>query len=696
MRRCPGATRAWAGCAHDAVVGLAMSLLLVSLASAAAPPKPARRVQAPPPPITADDAFLAMREAIKIGDLDAAAVMGQRVLSIDPYYPLAAYIDYWPMSQRLHSATNPPPDDGVRAFLAQNEGTLVGEFARRDWLLALARRGDFATFDDQYPELRSKDDPQVECYALVSRYLHVQRHLEQWSEEASVASKAALSQPANVTGEGCTLLLSLLASDNRITEADLWTWIRLASDANLPLAMKRYSLALPTADTQAALALDAIIANPALWLSRQGGDAIPGQHDLWLIALSRMARASPADTAALFSTRYAEHLSPLARSDVWAELAGSGFRHQIPDANDWTHRALDARDMPEDVWSSELRIAIRDGDWALYRSVYERIPAEMKRATANDGGWIFWLSRAERARNQPQVANDLLHQIAGQFNFYGQLATEELGQPIVLPPYAPAATEAEVTVASNQLAFGRAERFYALNLRSLGNQEWNFPLKIMTDRQLLASAEFAKRLQLYDRAVNTAERTQSEHDFRLRFLAPYYDDMRPKAEQENLALDWVYGLIRQESRFVQVAHSSAGASGLMQLMPGTARYVAKKIGMTDYSPDQVSDLSTNLTLGTSYLRMVLDQLDNVEVLATAAYNAGPGRARTWRQNLAHNVEGAIYAETIPFPETRDYVKKVMSNAVYYALVFNAPHASLKARMGVIGTDVALPPRSDLP
>jgi soluble lytic murein transglycosylase len=111
----------------------------------------------------------------------------------------------------------------------------------------------------------------------------------------------------------------------------------------------------------------------------------------------------------------------------------------------------------------------------------------------------------------------------------------------------------------------------------------------------------------------------------------------------------------------------------------------------------VSDLSTNLTLGTSYLRMVLDQLDDVEVLATAAYNAGPGRARSWRQALAHNVEGALFAETIPFPETREYVKKVMSNAVYYGLVFNpGQRQSLKSRMGVIGTDVALPSRSDLP
>jgi soluble lytic murein transglycosylase len=119
----------------------------------------------------------------------------------------------------------------------------------------------------------------------------------------------------------------------------------------------------------------------------------------------------------------------------------------------------------------------------------------------------------------------------------------------------------------------------------------------------------------------------------------------------------------------------------MQLMPATARWVARKIGLKDFSLLQVNDMSVNVMLGTSYLKMVLDSLDNHPVLASAAYNAGPGRARRWRDGRP--LEGAIYVETIPFDETRDYVRKVMSNALYYDALFNGKAGSLKARLGVV-------------
>ena len=157
--------------------------------------------------------------------------------------------------------------------------------------------------------------------------------------------------------------------------------------------------------------------------------------------------------------------------------------------------------------------------------------------------------------------------------------------------------------------------------------------------------------------------------------------MRPAAQRQSLDDAWVYGLMRQESRFVTNAKSSAGASGLMQLMPATAKWVANKIGLKDYHHGRVNDTETNLLLGTTYMRMVMESLDNHPVLASAAYNAGPGRARKWRADRP--LEGAVYAETIPFTETRDYVKKVMSNAVYYSALFEGQPQSIKTRLGTI-------------
>jgi soluble lytic murein transglycosylase len=172
-------------------------------------------------------------------------------------------------------------------------------------------------------------------------------------------------------------------------------------------------------------------------------------------------------------------------------------------------------------------------------------------------------------------------------------------------------------------------------------------------------------------------------DYTQRFPSPHDDIMHPATKTLGLDKAWVYGLIRQESRFIMDAQSHVGASGLMQVMPSTGRWVAKKLGLTDFAQDMLSDVKTNIMLGTNYLNMVLGNMDGSQVLATAAYNAGPGRSRTWRATLDKPMESAVFIESIPFFETRTYVKNVMSNANYYAALFEGRPQSLKARIGVV-------------
>jgi soluble lytic murein transglycosylase len=232
-------------------------------------------------------------------------------------------------------------------------------------------------------------------------------------------------------------------------------------------------------------------------------------------------------------------------------------------------------------------------------------------------------------------------------------------------------------------------------MRTEGVREWNWSLRGMDDRELLAAADLARRNQIWDRAITAADKTKNEHDYTLRFLSPYGEQVRPAAQNQSLDDAWVYGLMRQESRFITSAKSNVGASGLMQLMPATAKWVAKKIGLRDYNHSQVNNTETNVLLGTSYMRLVMENLDNHPVLASAAYNAGPGRAKKWRADRP--LEGAIYAETIPFSETRDYVKKVMSNSVYYSALFTGHPDSLKKRLGVVAPRSVEPPKDkDLP
>ena len=183
--------------------------------------------------------------------------------------------------------------------------------------------------------------------------------------------------------------------------------------------------------------------------------------------------------------------------------------------------------------------------------------------------------------------------------------------------------------------------------------------------------------------INTSDRTKDTMVISQRFPMPYRDYFESAAEELGLDLAWVYGLVRQESRFVIVARSNVGAQGLMQLMPATAKHVAKRIGMTDYHGGKITDMETNIKLGSAYLGMMLDSLDDSQAMASAGYNAGPGRPKRWKSTLPRAVEGAIFAESIPFQETRDYVKNVLFNATCYAGELGSHTQSLKKRLGTI-------------
>jgi soluble lytic murein transglycosylase len=201
---------------------------------------------------------------------------------------------------------------------------------------------------------------------------------------------------------------------------------------------------------------------------------------------------------------------------------------------------------------------------------------------------------------------------------------------------------------------------------------------------------------VWDRCINTSDRTRGEVDMAQRFPTPFRQQVVAQAREAGIDPAVIYGLIRQESRFITDARSGVGASGLMQLMPATARWTARKIGQP-YTPAMINDRSVNLRLGTAYLKLVLDDFGGSLAMATAAYNAGPNRPRRWREGAV--MEPAAWAETIPFNETRDYVKKVLSNSVYYAAQLGTPAPTLKTRLGpTIGPREAAAPTSnkDLP
>ena len=602
-----------------------------------------------------DDTFLALREAARRDDAAAVGLLADRL----PNFAIPSYIDYYRLKVRLRDAS---PTE-IRAFLARYEGTAIGDRLRNDWLLELGRTRNWGSFDEQYPLFALNDDTQVKCYALLSRALK--------GQPAADDARNLLISTQNY-GEACPALIITLLQNGQFTVDDVWAQMRLAAEAGSTAVARRIVL---LAEVPEALLVQAI-ERPEPLLAR-GVGAGRGAHEAFIIALGRSARGNLQSAANALSNS-GEQLSAGERALGWAQIALQSATKLSPDAMQYWRRAQGAP-LSVEAHQWQVRSALRAGDWKFVRTAIESMPPALK----SEPTWVYWYGRALQAEGRPQDAQLQFQSIGATYGFYGQLALEELGQKIVVPVRATAVTPEEIAPMAQNPGFRRAMKFFDLNLRFEGYREWNWELRRMNERQHLAAAEFARQNNLLDRMVNTSDRTQIAVDFTQRFPSPHADIMRANALPLGLDVAWVYGLIRQESRFIMNARSHVGASGLMQLMPATASFVARKIGMDGFTPGQVNDIPINIRLGANYLKMVLNDLDGSQAMATAAYNAGPGRPRAWRSTLPRAVEGAIFAESIPFAETRGYVKNVLSNATYYAALFDNQPQSLKARLGTV-------------
>jgi soluble lytic murein transglycosylase len=631
---------------------LTFALALGALAVQAAPSRPQ----------TLDEIFLAAHAAVRAGDYDKLAKYDAQLHG----YLLEPYVESWMLRARLEDASV----EEVRDFLARQQGSLLAEQVRKDWLKVLGKKQQWDLFRSELP-LMVGEDSEVGCYALLARW--------QLRDESALAEVRAQWYAPRDLPEGCVPLAEALISRDQFTNRQVWDRIRLLLEAGSVSAAWRTAGYLPVKEALDRGRLFGVAAGPQRYLDDKKKDYSRRQvRELTLFALQRLARNDPVAAADYWDKKLRAKFSAEEQGYAWGQLALHAAQRNLPQALEWYGNAEAAGTLlAEEQLAWRMRAALRQGNWREVKATAEK----MSPLQRNEPAWIYWQGRAALALGSAAEAQTLFARIAGEHHFYARLAAEELGLAFTIPPkgYTPAAEE--VAAVAREPGFRRALALYLLGERFESAREWIWSIRGMDDKQLLAAAEFARQNEMFDRAINTADKTLALHDFSVRYLAPYREALGEKARAQQLEEAWVLGLVRQESRFIAAIKSSAGAAGLMQLMPATAKWVARRMGMRDYSWARVTDADVNAALGTYYLRHVLDDLDGSPVLAAAAYNAGPGRARRWRDT--HALEGAIYAETIPFNETRDYVKKVMNNTVYYAALLGGQVRSLKARLGVI-------------
>ena len=602
----------------------------------------------------ADAAFLAAREAFRNGE---RVRLGRQLEALQGH-PLHAWAEYWVLRLRLEDGDA----SGVQDYLGRYPGAYLAEKLRGDWLRVLAKKGDWQGFQSELPALAAPDI-EVNCYA------------------AQAAGTPEMVRPLWSSGldlpQSCEALVDQLVAARSLTVEEVWQRVRRLFEAKRAGAARSAAGYLPGSEGFDGRGLESIAQDPARHLERlpAGFAARRGAREVALFAVQRLARNEPRDAARRFG-RIESQFAAEERAYAWGQIAWQAAVRHLPEALAWYEKATGTV-LSEEQMAWRVRAALRVHDWSTVRRVVSAMPPTQ----AAQSDWTYWLARALAAGGHAEEARIRYLKIAGQPSFYGNLADEELGRSIEVPPRAMAPSTDELALVAANPGLQRSLALFRIDMRTEAVREWVWSLRGMDDRALLAAAELAKRQEIWDRAINTADRTLVQHNYSLRYIAPFSDQVLPKADELALNNGWVYGLMRQESRFIMDAKSSVGAKGLMQLMPATAKWVAQKIKLADFHPARVTEMDTNVTLGTHYMKMVLKSLDNHPVLASAAYNAGPGRARKWRADGP--LEGAIYAETIPFNETRDYVKKVMSNAVYYNTLFEGKPQSLKGTLGVV-------------
>lgn len=625
------------------------------------------------PPLTAaDNEILAAKKAFERRDLKALDAAHVKFAS--SRHPLASYVNYWWLSGNLaSSSTFAVAQSGeIQSFLVANPDTPVTDNLRRDWLKILGNLGQWSLFNSAYPQLVA-DDAEVTCHAW--RYRLLQNTANDRDTTAEIKALWNMGKPVPDT---CYGIFQLINSTNALSSDDIWRRVRLLLENNLVNDARRSAAFLKTLPSNFERTTAAINLDAGRYLAHEKPEAESrASVELYLYAVARFAR-SDAARAAEFLGRQAARLSAADRAYAWAEVGLYGGMQHEPETLNWFQRAESARlNDAQAAWKT--RAALRAGDWLQVRAAIQAMSPSEKR----ESQWRYWLARAHEKSptdGSAELSKSLKETLSRENNFYALLAAEELGKPVRPNWQGYKPTTVELETINAHAGIQRVLALYRLDLKTEGFREWQMATRHFNDHELLAASEIARQNNIPDRAISAADRTLALHDYSQRFPIPFRDTLQTNARNNQLDEAWVYGLIRQESRFMTDAKSPVGAMGLMQLMPATASWVAKQVGMKNFSSSRALDVPVNLNLGTFYLQHVLADLGH-PVLATAAYNAGPGRARRWRAETP--LEGAIYAETIPFTETRDYVKKVMANKWYYRNRLGATPVTLADLMGTV-------------
>ena len=570
-------------------------------------------------------------------------------------YPLEPHLAYDDLTARLKTASNAE----VEKFLAEHGDLPQASWMKLRWLRLLAARGDWKPFVAHY-------DPALNFTELDC--LFGQYQLDHGYREQGYATAERLWLVGKSQHNACDPLFERWAAAGQLSESLRWQRTRLAVESG------NYGLAsflvksLPTLKPQGELLVDVaqkpqLLDNPARFMP-----ATPAMGDVVAIGLRRLARQDPEKALRLLES-YAKRLSfsddekvAIARQ-IGLTLAKRADARALKVMAEYDPQL---RDNTVSEWRA--RLLLRLGRWEEVHALTQRFPEEL----ANSNRWRYWQARSlQLAQPENQKTAQLYQPVAAERDFYGFLSADRIQAPYQLN-HQPLALSPQVTKkVRNTAGIRRAMEFHARGQIVDGRREWYHVSRLFSRDELVAQARLAYEMEWYFPAIRTISQAKYWDDLDIRFPMAHQGSLVRAAKARDLHPSWVFAVTRQESAFMADARSHVGATGLMQLMPATAKETAKRFKIPLSSPQQLLNPNVNVELGAAYLSQIYGQFNGNRVLASAAYNAGPGRVRQWLRDAQH-LSFDVWVENIPFDETRQYVQNVLAYSVIYGQKLNAP------------------------
>lgn len=585
---------------------------------------------------------------------------------------LGYYPEYWALNTNLSSQ----PANAIINFAQRYPQSAMAEKLAADYIEEKVKQADFSTAQPVLPYVGNADQAESCAVAQVRAKSGDPLVFAEYKDVWLTTN----SQPDSCTGLGRMMLSSPLMTTED-TQQRLWGQLRAGQSGQALATAQNLGINLSLAQ------LNKIQANPLnyLWSAPKASTI---DHAYLIFAMGRLADSDL--NGAISSVQRAAQGTPVSVQKALYRAVGyiGGTTVMKNNFNREVLNYLDASyGLPFSPEEAEVyaRQAIRFSAWESLIRAIDAMSVNQKQ----EDRWQYWLARASEQRGDAgskRVAQDIFKKLAQGDDYHNLLAKDKLGQKYNNIPNNVQPSQSDVQRLSQDIHFSRAFALRRVNAPdNYINREWNWAVRQAylkhDDGLLLAAAKRATDMGWYDRAIYAADRTEDKNNYSYRYAMPHQNYVVSHSRNAGIDPAWAYGLMRQESRFVSHARSHVGAGGLMQIMPDTAKLVARQMGET-YNPAALTDMNTNIRYGTFYLSMIQSQLSNSPVLATAGYNAGPNRARRWQPDF-QSIAADQYTETIPLTETRDYVKQVMTNATHYGVLLGQGAQSIEKRMNII-------------